>query len=200
MLLIYSFYLGAVSFHLPFPRKHQVLLQSSHSWRHSPAPANPAPHPHQMLANAVKDLGTGKSDRPLFCPLIIELAVTVVSIGYGLLETLSFLHVHEKVRPAFLFLFPSQNASPASSGSLPCEGQVVFTDLSLALPHSPASGQSHLYQWLHLEFRCFSKRTALDVSLACQTQQDWSRAHMAGGRASGARMKIVSIILATFFA
>lgn len=130
-----------------------------------------------MLA---KELGTGKSDRPLFFPLIIELAVTVVSIGYGLLETLSFLHVHEKVHPAFLFLFPSQNASPASS--LPCEGQVVFTDSSQSLPHSPASGQSHLYQWLHLEFRRFSKHAALDVSLACQTQQDWSRAtwHVGG--------------------
>ena len=166
MLLIYSFYL-AVSFHLPFPHKHQVLLQSSHSWRLYPAPANPTPHPHQMLANAVKDLGAGKSDRPLFFPLFIEHAVTVVSIGCGLLETLCFLHVHGKVHPAFLFPFPSQNAPPASLGSLPCERQVVFMDLSLALPHSPASGQSHLYQWLHLEFRRFSKRAALDVSLAC---------------------------------
>ena len=68
--------------------------------------------------------------------------MTVVSIGYGLLETLSFLHVHEKVHPAFLCLVPSQNASPASLGSLPCEVQVAFTDLSLALPHSPAAGQS----------------------------------------------------------
>lgn len=138
--------------------------------------------------------------RPLFFPLFIELAVTVVSIGCSLLETLCFLHVHGIVHPAFLFPFPSQNALPASSGSLPCYGQVVFMDLSLALPHSPASGQSHLYQWLHLEFRRFSKRAALDVSLACQTQQDWSRAHTACGRVSGARMKIASIILATFFA
>lgn len=122
MLLIYSFYL-AVSFHLPFPHKHQVLLQSSHSWRLYPAPANPTPHPHQMPANAVKDLGAGKSDRPLFFPLFIEHAVTVVSIGCGLLETLCFLHVHGKVHPAFLFPFPSQNASPASLGSLPCEGR-----------------------------------------------------------------------------
>ena len=99
-----------------------------------------------MLANAVKDLGAGKSDRPLFFPLFIEHAVTVVSIGCGLLETLCFLHVHGKVHPAFLFPFPSQNAPPASLGSLPCEGQVVVMDLSLALPHSPASGQSHLYQ------------------------------------------------------
>lgn len=182
MLLIYSFCLGAASFHLPFPHKHQVstlpvytlsspsVLTLLKTVSYTSKPHSPSP----------PDVGKC-CQRPwhwqIWQTLLFNLILWNLQWQLSLLVMASWKHspsfmFMEKAHPAFLCLFPSQNASPASLGSLPCEVQVAFTDLSLAFPHSPASGQSHLYQWLHLEFRRFSKHAALDVSLACQTQQD----------------------------
>ena len=148
MLLIYSFCLGAVSFHLPFAHKHQVstlpvytlsspsvltLLKtvSCTSKPHSPSPPD-----------------VGKCcQRPwhwqIWQAIFFNLILWNLQWQLSLLVMASWKH-----SPSFMFmkkflcLVPSQNASPASLGSLPCEVQVAFTDLSLALPHSPAAGQS----------------------------------------------------------
>lgn len=159
MLLIYSFYLGAVSFHLPF----LVNIKSSFSphiledtvlYQQIPLPI-----PTKCWQMLSKNLALANLTDPYSFLLLLNLQWLL-----PLLVTAFWKHspssMFMKKFTLFFFFRFSQNASPASSGSLPREGQVVFTDLSLALPHSPASGQSHLYQWLHLEFRHFSKHAA----------------------------------------
>lgn len=117
----------------------------------------------------------------------------LVTASWGLSPSLIFM----KTSPCFSLSLRMHLQLPELV--LPIKVLGALTDLPSVLPHSPISGQSHLYQWFYLKFLLFSWAPNPQIWTAhWHLRHDWSGTHNVFGRVLWASLTIACIVLPTF--